>query len=547
MNLTAEQCIKRYDQLKSARGTWETHWQDVIDYIDPRQQGVITRYTPGTKKGITLFDNTGMVSAEIITAALHGMLTNPNTVWFELSPNDLRLAQNERVIEYLQGFGQTLHGILNNSNFQTEIHEYFKGLSTIGTSSMTIEPDDDRVVRFSTKHISEYCIAENSAGMVDENHRCFKWTAKQIIEEFAEDLLGGKIPAETLSEDEMEKKFGRKVTQAFKKGDATEFEVVHSVYKHDVLERGPKPYASKYVLKDEKLILREKGFRRYPFITSRWAKTSGEVYGRSPAMNALPEVKTLNEMVKAIIQAAQKIINPPVQMPDDGFIGDTRFAPASIHYYRAGSEGRIEQIFKNMEIGISDALIKDRQQQVREAFFVDKFNLVQNDRMTTVEVNQRIEEQLRFLAPMMARQRFETLIPLIDHLVEIVVEADGGSGKYLGDVPPELRDVKLDVQYTSPIARTQMVTEGQNAIRALEASRLAFELTSGSAADVINFDEFVKYNWKTWGAPQKVLRKTNEVEALRQAKQEAQEAALANVQENQDVDNAAKLAPVIAR
>lgn len=548
MKMTAEQLCKRQASLKSARGTIENHWQEVIDYTMPNLRSVIREETKGAKKGALLFDNTAMVSCEMLTSALHGTLTNPNVTWFELQPSKIELRDDEEVGEYLQTLTETLHGILNNSNFQTEVHQFYLDLVTIGTAIMSAEADEERIVRFSTRHISECVIAENNKHVVQELYREFKWTASQIIQEFARDAFGNKINVEEMLKTDrksLEDKFSSAVIEAFENNKSIEFTIIHGVYKEKLLEDAGKPFVSHYVLKGkEKKDLRIKGFKRFPYVVARWIKNSNEVYGRSPAMTALPEAKTVNQMVKALVKAAQKIVDPPVQMPDDGFIKPTKTAPGSIHYYRAGTTDRVEPIFKSINPGISEALIRDRQVQIREAFYVDKLSLLQGDRMTTVEVNQRIEEQLRFLAPMLGRQRTEFLIPGMDLVIDIAVEADGGTGKILGQVPAQLFDTDLRAEYTSPIARAQIITQGQNMVRALEASAQFIQLDN-KAADIINAEQAVKMNWNIYGAPKKVLRSAKEIQAIQDARAQAQQQILEQQQNMSTAEQANKLAPVL--
>ena len=85
MKFTPEQLCAREETLRSNRGIWETHWQEILNYTLPNVKDVINHKTPGTKKGVDLFDNTAMTSCEMLSAALHGMLTNANTEWFESS------------------------------------------------------------------------------------------------------------------------------------------------------------------------------------------------------------------------------------------------------------------------------------------------------------------------------------------------------------------------------------------------------------------------------------------------------------------------------
>ena len=41
-----------------------------------------------------------------------------------------------------------------------------------------------------------------------------------------------------------------------------------------------------------------------PFINFRWLKAPGEVYGRSPVMKALPDIKTANKVVELVLKNA---------------------------------------------------------------------------------------------------------------------------------------------------------------------------------------------------------------------------------------------------
>ena len=344
---------------------------------------------------------------------------------------------------------------------------------------------------------------------------------------------------------EVEDAFSEELIAAYKNGKTDKFKIIHGTYKDNLLATRGMSYVSQYVLKGmkDKKEFRVKGFKRFPYLVARWMKTSGEMYGRSPAMTALPEAKTINQMVKAVIKAAQKVVDPPTQGPDDGFLRPLKTAPGSHHYYRAGTPDRIEAIFKDVNPRIGFELIRDRREQIKETFYVDKLNMVTSDRMTTVEVTQRIEEQLRFLSPMLGRQRFEFLIPFTNRLVDIMVEADGGSGDILGEVPAELVDVELAVEYVSPIARSQIVRQGQNMVRALEASAPFIQLDA-SAVDVIDSTAAIRSNWKSYGAPQKVLRNEEQLGKMKEARQQAQEQILKQQQDAHDAENLSKVAPV---
>lgn len=537
MRLEAKDVCKRLDKLKSDRGIWETHWQELADYVLPRKNTFTRVLVSGEKKGITLYDNTAMVSCDLLASNLHGTLTNNSVQWFQLSAGKEELNQNENVVEYLQELTMRAHRVLNGSNFQSEVHEHYLDLCTFGTSVMTVEKDEKTKVRFSTKHLAEVFVAENSHGVIEEVYRCFKWEAHQIVQEFCQGL-------DPKDRDALEFKVGRKVVDSYFKNEKEKFEIIHCVYRENLTEDIPMPFISLYVLKDDEKELSTGRFRKFPYLVSRWTKVSGEEYGRSPAMNALPEAKTLNVMALTMIKGAQKVVDPPVQMPDDGFVRPLRTVPGGVNYYRAGSNDRVEPIFNDTRIDFGFEALRERQLRVQQAFYIDRLNLANNDRMTTVEVNQRIQEQMRFLGPVLGRQETEFLKRLIDLVLDIMIEEDAGTGEVIGIPPEELQDVDLDVHYSSPIARAQRIQEANSLNAALAASAPVLQLDM-SAADVIDAEKVVKENWMIYGAPQRVLRKRREVEAIREARANAQQAAIEQEESMQTAEKLSKTAPLL--
>ena len=48
--------LKRFDRLKSQRQNWETHWQEVADYMQPRKADVTKLRSRGDKRTELIFD-----------------------------------------------------------------------------------------------------------------------------------------------------------------------------------------------------------------------------------------------------------------------------------------------------------------------------------------------------------------------------------------------------------------------------------------------------------------------------------------------------------
>lgn len=536
MKLTPEQLYQRFKTLRGERHLWESHWQELYDYILPRKNEILTENKiKGRKKGQFLFNNTGMNACELLAGSLHSMLTNSATVWFELSTGRDEIDDLDDVREYLQNLTREMHMLLNNTNFQTEVHEHYLDLCCAGTAAMYMEDTmDSEVVHFHSIYLPEIYVAENNRGDIEEAHRKFEWDAKQIIQEFYPELA-------EKSEEEIAKVLTRDIAKSFKNGDRRKYEILHSVYRSSYRDEVNQPFTSQYMLAQENSLkeLRSGGFRTFPYLVTRWTKVSGETYGRSPGMNALPEIKTVNAMTKAIIKGAQKTVDPPVQVPDDGFIKPKSTAPGAILYYRAGSQDRIQPVFNDTRLDIGVEIMRDRENRIRESFFVDQLQLNIGPQMTATEVERRVEERNRFLGPVVGRQHHEFLRRLIERLFDIMIRRD-----LLPPAPEILAGTDLSVRYSSSIARAQRVFEGENLLRAFEASS-PFIAQDPTGLDMIDVDKVVKEQWRIFGAPQKVLRSSDEVEMIREARAEAQAQALEQQQGMQESEQIKNIAPAM--
>lgn len=529
--MTEDQIVENHEKLKSDRGVWEEHWQEVAEFVLPEKNTVTKSQVEGEKKGQRLYDSTAPQACELLAGALHGMMTNPSVEFFDLSTGDPKLDQDDEVRAWLQDCTTKIHSTLNNSNFQTEIHEVYVDLSGFGTSAIDILDDDDKDVRFAARMIAEIVVEENNKGIIDTYYRDFKWNARNIVEEFGIDKCPDFIQ------------------KAYDQNSQDKFDVIHAVYPRDLekvsfeLKGTPKgfPFASKYVLKEKKVLLEESGFREFPTAVPRWMKISGEKYGRSPAMKALPDIKMLNEMKKAVIRSAQKTIDPPMQCPDDGFIMPLKMTPGAMNYYRAGTGDKIEPIVTNAQVSIGEQLIQDTRHAIEAAFYIDQLQLNQGPQMTATEVQQRTEEKMRLLGPMLGRQQSELLAPLIERVFAIMMRK-----KRFPPPPAKLKGKSYHVRYCSLIARAQKSSQAQAMTRVFETLSPVIQIDP-QVVDNFDTDQIVRWTSGLFGLPQNLLRNKNGMKAIRQGRQQAQQQQMQAQQQMQQAEMAQKALPALAQ
>lgn len=116
----AASLVKRYSTLQTQRSSWESHWQEIADYIVPRKADITKKRTSGDKRSELIFDGTAIHAAELMAASLHGMLTNAATPWFSLRYEEDELNGDDESKEWLEGATDVMYQHLARSNFQSK-------------------------------------------------------------------------------------------------------------------------------------------------------------------------------------------------------------------------------------------------------------------------------------------------------------------------------------------------------------------------------------------------------------------------------------------
>jgi len=381
---------------------------------------------------------------------------------------------------------------------------------------------DNGTLRFSTRHISEFYVQENQYGIVDTVFRMYKSPARQVVQRFGLDNVSENIQ------------------KVFQKKPDEEVEILHAVLPR--INRDPRkqdnknmPYASFYIDMDSKTLLAEGGFQDMPYVVPRFLKSTGETMGRSPAMVALPDVKMVNLMSKTIIQAAQKQIDPPLLVPDDGFILPVRTQPGGLNFYRAGTRDAITPLQTGANIPIGLNMEEQRRMAIRSAFYVDQLLSGSTPNMTATEVVQRQEERMRVIGPVLGRLMNEMLRPLIDRVFGLMLREE------MLAVPPEvLQGRDVDIEYVSPLARAQKSSSLNSTMKALEVLLpLAQALP---VVDHLDPDGLVRHITESLGVPKTALKTQSEVNQTRQQRQQAEMEQMERQREQEDVYTAAQAA-----
>ena len=512
-------------RLMDRRSNWETHWQEVADLVIPRKSDIIDHKVRGDKRHLEVFDATAIHSLELLASSLHGMLTSSANRWFSLRYKEVALNENDEAKEWLEDVTDKMYIAFQRSNFQQEIFETYHDLCAFGTAGMFIEEDETDIVRFSARHIKEIYISENAKGLVDCIYRRFKLTAKAAVDKFGIDNVS------------------RQLQNTVKNSPFDEIEFCHVVKPRDIYnpkkeDKMNMPFISVYMEMESSKIISIGGFREFPYVVPRFLKASNEIYGRSPGMNSLPDVKVLNKMVEVGLKAAQKQVDPPLLVPDDAMMLPIRTAPGSLNYFRAGSRDRIEplNIGANNPLGLN--MEEQRRKAISQTFHVDQLLVTENRNMTATEVAQRAEEKMRILGPTLGRLQVELLNPTVIRVFNIMLR-----NNLFQQAPEILADQEIDVEYVSPMALAQKGQELNSIIRGLEIFGQVGAVAP--VTDYIDPQGLVKEIIKILGIPAKVIRSDAEVQEITEQKQAAQEQQQQMMNAMQESQVAKNVAPAV--
>jgi hypothetical protein len=471
--------LRRYERAKSRREGWESHWQECYDYALPQRGGFTRSNTPGDRRTDGLFDGTAMDAVDQLSASLLGNLTPPWTPWFGFKPGpDLTAAEADALSPVLEDAAKIVQAHFDRSNFSVEMHQCYLDLVVGGTAAMFFEetpPGSFSAFQFTAVPLSDVVLEEGENGYLDGVFRTLALTFSQIQGRYPQALLPTNVMRE-----------GQQDAQA-------RFKVLESILPN---EHGY-DYTALLISSTAPVELTSGAFAGSPAIAFRWMKSPGEIYGRSPVMKALPDIKTANKVVELILKNASIAVTGIWQADDDGVLNpaNIELVPGAIIPKAVGSEG-LKALDMPGRFDVSQIVLDDLRSRIRHALLTDKLGQVTSARMTATEVLERSSEMALLLGATYGRLQCELLTPLIRRAFSIL--------RRRGEIP----DIALDGRYVTldyrmPLARAQGQRAIQNTLTWIN-SVVAMGPEASSAVDMARAARFLG---DALGVPSDLIRK----------------------------------------
>ncbi len=433
--------LQRYETAKKHRDVWNTHWEECYDYALPQRSGFYGDPSPGGKRTTRIYDATAMDAAEGLAASLLGNLTPSWSQWFGLKAGpDVTPEEAKALAPALEKASKTIQSHFDRSNFAVEIHQCYLDLVVGGTASLFFEeadPGSFSAFSFHASPLTHIVLEEGASGFLDGSFRRMAMTLDQLTSRYPE----AEIPA--------------KIQREASKDSMVRFDVLEAVLPNELI------YDYTAILihdADQPVMLQTGSFPQNPAINFRWLKSPGEIYGCSPVMKALPDIKTANKVVELILKNATIAITGIWQADDDGILNpaNIELVPGAIIPKAIGSKG-LQPLEMPGKFDVSQLMLENLQGNIRRALLADKLLPAAGTQMSATEVLARSSEIAMILGATYGRLQSELLTPLIKRAYSIL--------RRRGEVPDIALDGRLiAIDYRSPLARSQGQRDVQNTL-----------------------------------------------------------------------------------
>jgi hypothetical protein len=499
---------KRWGSLKRERSSYDGHWNDLAEHIMPRKIRLQTSsgQNTGSKKNQKINNNTATRSLRILASGMMAGITSPARPWFRLSTPDPDLNERQDVLQWVGTVRDRMLEIFARSNLYNVLAKVYFGLGGFGTAAMLVEEDDDDVIRARIFPLGSYCLATDHKQRVTTLYRETTLTVEQIFQRFDPENISTRV----------------KTLQRNGELD-TACDVMHVIEPNDkrvpsLADKDGMAFRSVWYETggdEHGPLLGYGGFEEQPMMCPRWNTDGDEAYGDCPGMDALPDTRQLQLFERRKAQAFDKIVNPPMTAPAAMKSQRNSILPGDVTYVVAGA---MNQKFEPAHIVDSRALqigeeLSRIERRIASTFFADLFLLLANSSvpsMTAREIEERHEEKMLQLGPVLEGLHDELLEPLIDRTFAIMLR------RGLIPQPPEvLQGQDLRVEEISILAQAQKLV-GTVAVERLAQFALSLSAQVPDITDKIDWDEMVDTYADLLGTPPELVVADDEVRRKRE-------------------------------
>lgn len=531
----AREWIAEADRMRGDRSAVDALRQEVRDLIVPIAQSMSgTREEEGAKSHGKVLDNSAETVHDTLVGAVVSTLTPDTIDWAGVKCAEDAVNEDDEAIAWFEICNRRMAKVFRTpkAGFFTTQHEVKDSTCSFGDGCKYIPFVPGLGPVFVTVPIDEVYIKENDFGRVDTVVRDFRLTARQAVQRFR-----AAAPPKVM-------KRAEDVRTA-----EDMFRFIHAVYPNpDANPTRADPHSRAFlsveICVDEFAVVNQGGFHEMPFVFDRWFKRAGNKYGRGCGMKALADVKSLQRTMGITFRGAEKAIDPPLLVVDDGVLGPVRTTSNGITWVRNGTwnSDPVKALNTGARPDLGEELAQGIRERIGNAYFKDKVRVLRSDRMTATEYLGEMEKNNEILGPFLGRQKDEDIGSTVERTFAMMLR--------LGAFPPMptiLLGRDVDVDYVSPLVRQQKIAQARGFAQFQE---ITGQLTAArpDVLDNLDTDRIYRDTGDILSLPKSWFLSADQVAAARERKAKAMAEAQQQQQTLQAVDvgaNAVRALPAL--
>lgn len=504
--------LERNKILLGEKSNIDAYHQELANFALSRKANLTTPRLMGDRLQYNyLYDMTATRAVKRAASGFHSNLTNPTTKWFGFTLEDQNRMTRSLEIWFDDVAGIMLQ-VLENTNLYNVLKEFYSQYLVFGTANILTMPHPRQRLTYQSIQLQGLCLEENDIGLITGVYRNFSLTAQQAWMRW-----GAKA--------------GKSVIELYKDKPYEKIDFLHYVGprdKHDPykMDNLSMPYESLWINKKDEHLIEESGFMENPYHIARFWKEGSEVFGYSPTMDVLADIKLMNAMVKTWLRRAMKEADPPFSVPDKGYISPYNFNPSALNIRKQDvGKGEIEAIGVGAgNFSITEKLLDYIKRNIEEGLFNNVFQGFSDitKQMTVPEVQKRIQEGMIMLGPVVNQCQYEGLTPLIQRSFRILLE-DG----IFPEPPEEFFGNDFKPVYESPLARAARESKLQNIDNLLLRAGNMAAIIGPQVLDPIKSDKILQDTARILDVSPEYFLEDEEVNAIREQRNQIQQAQMA--------------------
>lgn len=480
-----KQLKESVDNLFSKRSSFMTLLQEIAENFYPERADFTLRRDVGDEFASNLTTSYPLMCRRELGDQVGVMLRPTAKDWFYTVPVDSQREDNEakRWLEWTMGI-QRRAMYDRASQFTRATKEADHDFATFGQAVVSVRLNRNAdALLYRCWHIRDVVWMENEDGVLSLIARKWKPYARDLLR-----LFGNKNHPAVESE--------------AKKSPFDEIECLHIICDADMYDGAPmgKPYWSLYYDVKHDHLLEAIPVYNKEYVIPRWQTVSGSQYAYSPAtIAALPDARLIQAMTYTLLEAGEKLTNPPMVATQDAVRSDIAIYPGGVTWIdmdydeRLGEALRpIAQDAKGMPLGID--MQRDARLLIAQAFYLNKLTLPERaPEMTAYEVGQRIQEYIRGAMPLFEPMEMEYNGGICEATFDLLLRAGAFGGPHL--MPKSLRGADIQFKFASPLHDAIEQQKGQKfmemkalIVEAMEIDQSAIALPDAKVAlrDALN-------------------------------------------------------------